>query len=151
MLQTKVLNVLNNRIIRHSTVINNTYIDNSRHTTYVAGPDRNELQRTTGRTIRTVSVYENNRPGQNLQNDQLHIYRPRISDNGSNKRRVAPERYTQLNDVKRNPDHNSSNYKRNTYQSNDINRNQQRNTYQNDNSRKNQVITNRSGNTGNKQ
>ncbi len=51
------------RIIRNSTVINNTYIDNSRHTTYVSGPAREDVQRVTGRRISPVAIRENNNTG----------------------------------------------------------------------------------------
>src|SRR5665647_3154449 len=70
-----------NRIIQNSTVINTTYIDNSRHTTYVTGPARTDVQRVTGRTINPVAIRENSRPGQQMNNGQLQIYRPQVNKN----------------------------------------------------------------------
>ena len=55
------------RIVRNSTVINNTYVDNSRHTTYVSGPAREDLQRATGRRTNPVRIQEDNRPGQGMK------------------------------------------------------------------------------------
>jgi hypothetical protein len=39
------------RIVRNSTIINNTYLDNTRRATYVSGPSRIDVQRNTGRII----------------------------------------------------------------------------------------------------
>jgi hypothetical protein len=89
------------RIIRNSTVINNTYIDNSRHTTYVSGPAREDIQRATGRRATPVSIQENNRPGQDLSNGQLRIYRPIVTKNNDQGRKPAPSRIANLTDVKR--------------------------------------------------
>lgn len=99
------------RIIRNSTVIHNTYIDNSRNATYVSGPRRDEIQRNIGRNIRTASVHENNSPGQNLRNDQLFVYRPGI--NKDNNVRSAPSRITDLNEIKQRRDNQNLNHSHN--------------------------------------
>jgi len=91
---------VHNRIVVNSTVINNTYIDNSRHTTYVSGPARNEVQKVTGRKINPVAVRENNKPGQNLSNGRLNIYRPQVVRNSENDHKSAPSRITNLKDIK---------------------------------------------------
>ncbi len=88
------------RIARNSTVIRRTYVDRSRNTTYVSGPTRESVQQATGRTIRPLTVREKNKPGQNVRNGQLEIYRPRI-DNNNGSRKTAPTRITNQNDVKR--------------------------------------------------
>lgn len=95
-------------IIRNSTVINTTYIDNSRHTTYVAGPARNDVQRVTGRRISPVSVQENSRPGQNVKNGQMQIYRPQVQKRDNN-RRSAPLKVTNITDVRPVNERNKSN------------------------------------------
>ena len=87
------------RIVRNSTVINTTYIDNSRHTTYVSGPARADVQKVTGRKINPVAIRENSRPGQQMNNGQLQIYRPQV--NKSNSKEYKPSRVTNLKDVKR--------------------------------------------------
>lgn len=87
-------------IINNSTVINNTYIDNSRHTTYVTGPARDDVQKVTGTAIKPVVIRENDKPGQNLSNDQLRIYRPRVQTGNNNDRKPAPSKLVSLKEVK---------------------------------------------------
>jgi hypothetical protein len=103
-----VNNVDRNRIVRHSTVINTTYIDRSRRTIYVSGPTRESVQRATGRTIRPLSIQENNKPGQEVSNGQLRIYRPEIQKRNSGQQN-APTKVTDIRDVKRTPVRNASN------------------------------------------
>jgi hypothetical protein len=89
----------NINIIRNSTVINTTYIDN-RHTIYVAGPLVEDVQKVVGRRINPVSIAENNRPGKDLNNGELRIYRPMVERTSANQRKPAPVRITTINDVK---------------------------------------------------
>jgi hypothetical protein len=86
--------------INNSTVINKTYYDDRRRTTYVTGPGREDVQKIVGRTIKPVTVYERDKPGQRLNNDQLEIYRPQIQKNNSGNK-LAPSKLTNLKDVKR--------------------------------------------------
>lgn len=102
------------RIIRNSTVINNTYIDNSRNITYVSGPAREDVQRNTGKRVRSVAIRENNRPGQNLKNGQLQLYRPQVRNNNDMGRKPAPNRISGREDVKRHSERNGVNQQRNT-------------------------------------
>ena len=105
-------------IIRNSTVINNTYIDNSRNTTYVSGPAREDVQRNTGRRINSVVIRENNTPGQNLKNGQLQIYRPNVRKNNDSGRKPAPTRISSREDVQRPSERNGVNQQRNANPSN---------------------------------
>jgi hypothetical protein len=89
----------NKTIINNSTVINKTYFDNNRHSTYVAGPDRADVQKITGKTIQPVAVNEKNKPGQSLTNNQVQIYRPQAQKNNSG-HKPAPAKVTNLKDVK---------------------------------------------------
>jgi hypothetical protein len=89
-----------NRIIRGSSVINNTYIDSRRNSTYVSGPGREDFQKASGRQINTVAVGEYNKPGQDLTRDHLNIYRPAVNRNTENGQRSAPSKITNLKDVK---------------------------------------------------
>ena len=95
-------------IIRNSTVINTTYIDNSRHTTYVTGPAREDVQRVTGRRINPVAIQENNRPGRDQNDGQLRMYRPEIVKNVRADRNPAPRRIENLENVKRPSERNVS-------------------------------------------
>jgi hypothetical protein len=97
------------RIFRNSTVIQNTYIDNSRHSTYVTGPSRSQVQRVTGRTITPVIIKENNKPGKEISNGQLRIYRPQIVKNNIDGKKAIPSRITTINELKKIPSGNSTN------------------------------------------
>ena len=87
--------------LRNSTVINNTYIDRSRNTTYIAGPPRDNVQKFTGRRVNNVTIRDNDRPGSSLKNNQLQIYRPQINrNNDKSQNRAAPSRITNARDVR---------------------------------------------------
>ena len=88
------------RIARNSTVINNTYLDNTRRVTYITGPSRNDVQRNTGRTIVPLTIYENNKPGQQINNGQLRIYRPQVQKRNESVK-AAPTTIINQRDVRR--------------------------------------------------
>jgi hypothetical protein len=90
----------NNRIFRNSTVINNTYIDNSRNVTYISGPQRNDVQRVTGRSINNVTIKDNRRPGEKIDNNRLNIYRPQIGRTNKESQIAAPSRTIHMKDVR---------------------------------------------------
>ncbi len=137
-------------IIRNSTVINNTYVDNDRRSTYVSGPRNIDIHRNIGRNVRTVSVHENNAPGQDLRNDQLNIYRPRIVNNNERNGRIAPTRTTNINDVNRRGKNNSTNQNQSTSnervqqnysnKTDEIKRKQEVNNNQTNNANRNQQV-----------
>ena len=102
-----------NRIVQYSTVINHTYIDKSRNATYVSGPSREDVQRVTGRTMKSVVILENDRPGQSMINGQLRIFRPQIDRNNNNNQRSAPSRIIDIKDVKRPSERANANQLRN--------------------------------------
>lgn len=89
------------RFIRNTRVIDRTYTDRTRRTTYVSGPSRSEVQRSTGRRIRPVVIEENQRPGQELNNGRLSIYRPDIRRSVNPDQKAAPRKVYDINDVKR--------------------------------------------------
>ena len=105
----------NDVIIRKSSVINNTFNDNKRNVTYIAGPRRDDVQKYTRRSINNVSVRDNPNPGQKLTNNQLEIYRPQFDRNNDVKQRPAPSRVSDVKDIvpagRRN-----ANYKQNNVQ-----------------------------------
>lgn len=69
----------NNNYIRQTTIINNTYVYNNN--TYVTGPRRGDLERATGRPVRTLAINNNSRPDRTtLRGDRLNVYRPQISE-----------------------------------------------------------------------
>jgi len=87
-------------IINRSTVINNTYTDNSRHTKYVAGPARDDVQKVSGTALKPVAIRDNDKPGQTLSNDQLQIYRPQVQASNSKNHKPVPSKLVSLKDVK---------------------------------------------------
>ena len=89
------------RIVRNSTVINTTYIDNRRHSTYVTGPARDEVQRVTGRRINQMAIQDNNKPAKDLNNGQLNIYRPQIKKENASGHRPSPVQVVNIKDVKK--------------------------------------------------
>lgn len=98
-----------NTIITTSRVINNTYNDQNRNTTYISGPSRNDVQRVTGRRISNITIRDNKRPGQVLKNSQLQIYRPQIQNDNDRDQKPTPSRITRMQDVKPAAERNSSN------------------------------------------
>jgi len=129
------------RIVRNSRVIRTTYVDNSRHTTYVTGPARADVQRYTGRQINRVSIHENSRPGQRMNNGRLEMYRPLVNKNNSTVRKAAPERITNLRDVKRPSERTGANQQRNATPANNARQNQQQPQRQQDQQRQQQQRT----------
>lgn len=89
-----------NRIIVNSRVINNTYTDRNRNSTYISGPSRSEVQRVTGRKISNITIKDNDRPGQTLNSGQLKIYRPQIQKNNDLGQKPVPTKITNLKDVR---------------------------------------------------
>ena len=89
------------RIVRQSKAITTTYLDKSRNFTYVIGPNREDVQRVTGRKINSVVIRENSKPGQKLNNGQLQIYRPRMIKNSDNGHKPVPTKIGNIKDIKR--------------------------------------------------
>jgi len=113
------------RIIRNSTVINNTFIDNSRNSTYISGPTRDDVQRTTGKRVSSVAIRENSTPGQVLKNGQLQIYRPNVRKNNDSGQKPAPTRISSREDVKRPSERNAVNRQRDANPANNSRQQQQ--------------------------
>jgi hypothetical protein len=113
------------RIIQNSTVINNTYVDNNRNTTYIAGPGRDDFQKATGRRVNSVRIEEYNKPGQEMRNGRLRIYKPQVNNNNNGEHKPAPARIVNFNDVNRPAERNVTNQSGNSNPGN-INRQETR-------------------------
>ena len=87
-------------IFRNSAVISRTYVSSNRHATYIVGPDRNAVQKATGRTIKPVAIQNRSRPGEALGRGQLRMYRPEVRSANSNGQRPVPPRVVSMKDVK---------------------------------------------------
>jgi len=97
-----VNNSNNTTIINNSTVVNNTYINSASNSTYNSGPNKAEVEKYTGRTINPMVIKESTKPGQQISNNQLTIYRPQIKKNsatGTNAK-PAPAKVSNIKDVK---------------------------------------------------
>lgn len=87
-------------IIKNTTVINNTYIDKGRKTTYVTGPSRDDVQKTIGKEVTKVSIKESTKPGQDLKNNELEIYKPKVEKSTANTKKPAPAKVGNIEDEK---------------------------------------------------
>jgi hypothetical protein len=87
-------------IINNSTVIVNTRRDDRRNATYIAGPERDEVQRTTNVAVMPVLIREADRPAQRLSNGELQIYRPLVQKRSGDAQKPAPSRVMRLNEVR---------------------------------------------------
>lgn len=87
-------------IIKNTVVINKTYVDKSNNTTYISGPDRNDVEKRTGKRIQALKVRDNDKPGQKTQGNELAIYRPRVAKQASNVETSRPRKVVPLQDVK---------------------------------------------------
>ena len=88
-------------IINHTTVINNTRTDQSRHVTYNSGPDRTDVEKYAGRKISPVGIKESTRPEQKLEKNQLQLYRPQVDKIAPGGAKAAPAKISNLKDIKR--------------------------------------------------
>lgn len=106
------------RLIRNSNVIRNTYQDKNRNSTYVSGPDREDVKKATGRRIKPVDIRENNNPGQNLRFGKLQLYRPQVNRSDDKDHRITPSRVTNLKDLKESSERRNNNQNKNSNSSN---------------------------------
>jgi hypothetical protein len=88
------------RMIRNSTVINNTYKDTRRNVTYVSGPQRDAIKKSDGREIKNIPVRDNDKPGEKLNNKELQIYRPHVERNSNTYKKPVPPNVTEIKDIK---------------------------------------------------
>jgi hypothetical protein len=69
----------NAELVNNSRIINTTKEDKHRRTTYIAGPEKNEIQKITCTEINLTPVKESARPEQKIENNQINLYRPAIT------------------------------------------------------------------------
>lgn len=98
----------NSRILKNSTVINNIRTDNSKKVKYGIGPNRNEVEKRTGNTLKTVAIKERNKPGQNMDNGNLYVYKPRVEKHTASDKKPIPYKVLDIKDVKLNTKKNPS-------------------------------------------
>jgi hypothetical protein len=85
-------------IIKNTTVIRNTFVNN-RNITYTTGPSRTRVQNVTKTTINPVAIHTQSRPGQvTVANNNINIYRPIVKPKATPK--PVPQKTTEWKDVK---------------------------------------------------
>jgi hypothetical protein len=104
----------NDRIIGNSIVITNTFNDTRRNVTYVAGPHKADIQSTTSRRIASVTIRDNERPGERLSGKELRIYRPQIENVTNRTELPAPRHVTDIKDIRSTGQSNSAYRRGNT-------------------------------------
>ncbi len=89
--------------------INNTTVNNNvKNNVYAAGPDPNEVSQATGTTLHPVAITNSSKPGQQVGDNQLALYRPKINPatnvvnktNGGVPQHIAPAKVQTLSNVK---------------------------------------------------
>jgi hypothetical protein len=89
-------NVIN--VYNRTTIINNTYVYNNR--TYIAGPERREVERATRSRVPVYQVADAAIPGRTVvRNNNLELYRPEVNTSRSSLER--PERAVTAEEYKR--------------------------------------------------
>ena len=95
------VNTTNNvTIINNSTVIINPRVDRTRNVTYNAGPDKTEVEKRVGKTFTPIAIKERSKPGHNLTNNQLEIYRPQVQKISTSGPKPAPVKVESLKNLK---------------------------------------------------
>ena len=90
----------NASILRRTAVITNTRTDNVRKVTYIAGPDKNEVQKVSARTVKVLPIRETKQPGQTMSNGQIQLYRPVVKTNTTSGTRPAPGKVVKMQEIK---------------------------------------------------
>ena len=103
----------NRAIIRTSSVISNSRNDEMHNAVYIAGPDREEVQRTTRVRVDPVTVREHDRPGQRLQKNEIQLYKPQMERRTGSGQNPAPAKVIRKSEVRPIREHNAPNQPQN--------------------------------------
>ena len=100
--ESRNVTIINNTTVINTRVVN---VNNNNSRVYMNGPDRQEVERYSGTAIRPAVVRDYNRPGEQVNNGQYNVYRPRVNAAAtrvSNNQtvRVAPSRVESLRDMR---------------------------------------------------
>ena len=87
-------------IINNTRSINNSRTDNSRHSTYNAGPERADVEKRAGRSIAPVALKDRSSKGETEGNGELSIYRPRVENTVVGGHKPAPAKVVEMKDAK---------------------------------------------------
>jgi hypothetical protein len=93
-----------NNVTNNTTVNNRTTVNNNIRNVYAPGPDPVEVSRATGTPLRPVALTSASKPGQQSNNGQLALFRPKVNpapaSGSSNTQRPAPAKIQTLNNIK---------------------------------------------------
>jgi hypothetical protein len=89
----------NAAFIGRSTVINRTGVDNDRHVTYVSGPQKEEVEKSTGGHIVPLAVHQNSKPGQSVSGTSMNIYRPGVVKSTANSPHPIPAKVEDIKTI----------------------------------------------------
>jgi hypothetical protein len=82
----------NAEIIHNSRIIRDTHFEHGKRSNYFHGPNRDEVQKNTGKNVRRVSVHNSDQPERReIKNDKLEIYRPQIQKKETNHENYSPK------------------------------------------------------------
>lgn len=88
-------------IINNTIEINNTHIDNSTRVSYNGGPRKEDVQKSTGKSIKEATVQEVDKPGQRENGDKVELYKPRVNSTSVKGRKPAPQKIDKSDDLKK--------------------------------------------------
>jgi hypothetical protein len=95
-----VNNSSNTTIVSNTRVINNIRKDNTRNVSYALGPDKNDVQKRTGRSYTAVALKDRNEPGQKSTNNELQLFRPKVQKTNSSANQPRPAKVAEMKDTK---------------------------------------------------
>lgn len=102
-----VNNSNNVTIINNTTVINNIRKDKKHNVNYNSGPDRNDVQKRTGRNYNEVTINDRKSRGQKVGKNEMQLYRPEVSRNNASEKKPVPSKVTDLSSIKSESERNS--------------------------------------------
>ena len=88
-------------IIKKSTVVGNNKKAPNKNVTYIVGPDKSDVQKTTHVEIKTVAIRDNDKPASDMGKDELQIYRPHVQQKSGNGKGPVPSKVMKLSEVKK--------------------------------------------------
>ena len=89
-------------VIIHNTYIINNFRDGKHHVRYNPGPDRNDVEKHSGRRVRTNIIQESNAPVRNERSKEgvLKVYRPDVQSTTSTEPRPTPAKVSTTKDLR---------------------------------------------------
>jgi hypothetical protein len=79
-------------IINNSTIINNTYVEKGKRGNHFYGPDRQEVERISGKPVRRMTIEEADKPERrHIENNKVEIYRPQIQRQENDHHQYSPK------------------------------------------------------------